>query len=109
MPTQEVSLLPPLPEPPEPPEPPLPPEELGSATAEPSDFALASVFAELFSEKAPPATTVTPLPTYAWEVEKTIVTATAAATETGPEDVDADALPSPPDPCAPLPEASSFA
>jgi nucleoid-associated protein YgaU len=47
MPTPEVSLLSPL----------------GKAAAEPSDFAVASVFAELVSENAPPAVTVAPLST----------------------------------------------
>src|SRR5438270_3627515 len=111
MPTPEVSLLPPLPDPPEPPEPPLPLplEELGSATAEPSDFALASVFAELFSASAPPATTFAPLSTYARDVVIAIVTATAAATDTGPDEVFPDVVPSLPEPSAPAPEASSFA
>ena len=69
-------------------------------TAEPSALDEAAAVSDDFTVRAPPTDTV-PAPTVADAEALTIVTATAAATETGPPEVDADGvvlepLPAPP-------------
>src|SRR5438094_10357166 len=72
-------------------------ESRGACTALPSAVAEASVFAAVESVKRPPAWTVT-LPIVARETVFARLIATAAATETPPDDVDAPGVASPPSP-----------
>jgi hypothetical protein len=95
--------------PPEPDELDAPPSETG-CTALPSATAFASVSDEDFSEKRPPATTVTPETTYARETESARLIATAAATETPPPlDSALGVSSAPPVPVPPLSSEALFA
>jgi hypothetical protein len=74
--------------------------------AEPSAFEAAALVSDDFTVNAPPADTV-PLPTVAVADAVAIVTAIAAATETGPVEVDADGAAPPLVPEPPLPDESA--
>ena len=75
--------------------------------AEPSAVAFASVFAALFSVSVPPA--VSAAPTVAVDDVVAKLTATAAATATGPSLVEADGVGVEPPPEPPLPDAVELA
>ena len=69
--------------------------------AEPSAFEAAAAVSDDVTVSAPPAVTE---PTVACADALAIVTATAAATDTGPPEVDADGVELPPEPEPPLPD-----
>ena len=75
-------------------------------TAEPSAFDEAAAVSDDLTVRAPPTDTV-PAPTVADAEALTIVTATAAATETGPPEVDADGVVLEPLPDPPLAEEAA--
>src|SRR4051812_45891492 len=84
--------------------PPLPVE-----TAEPSDAAVPSVFADERTETAPPAWKVRPFSSHACDFWKTMLTEIAAATDTPPSEVDAEPPPLVPPPVLPVDDAVLFA
>ena len=80
-----------------------PPIAAEPPVAEPSAFEPAAAVSDDFTVRAPPTETAPPL-TIAFAEALAIVTATAAATDTGPPEVDADGVELPPDPEPPFPD-----
>jgi hypothetical protein len=77
--------------------------------AEPSALAAAAAVSEAVIVSAPPTVNTAPLAIVAFADAPAIVTATAAATDTGPLDVEADGVPVEPEPDPPLPEEMPLA